>query len=98
MKPGTLTHTFAVLMSSITSLFAQSAPVKGTPTNMKVSKKSDRLSDDVLLNVDSLVFAPRHLADPSPLKAGQRFPWKQQIVTTVFWIGEEPTANNPVPN
>ena len=28
-----------------------------------------------------------------------RFPWKKEIVTTVFWIGgENPTANNPVPN
>ena len=27
-----------------------------------------------------------------------RFPWKKGIVTTVFWIGERPTANNPVPN
>lgn len=26
------------------------------------------------------------------------FPWKRRIVTTVFWIGEQPTANNPVPN
>lgn len=27
-----------------------------------------------------------------------RFPWKRNIMTTVFWIGEQPTANNPVPN
>ena len=26
------------------------------------------------------------------------FPWKKEIVHTVFWIGEEPSANNPVPN
>jgi len=26
------------------------------------------------------------------------YPWKRQIVTTVFWIGERPTRNNPVPN
>ncbi len=31
------------------------------------------------------------------LEAG-RFPWKRSIVTTVFWIGEEPTKNNPTPN
>src|SRR5438445_13891907 len=29
---------------------------------------------------------------------GERYPWKRNIVTTVFWIGEEPSANNPVPN
>ena len=27
-----------------------------------------------------------------------RYPWKVNIVTTVFWVGEKPTPNNPVPN
>jgi hypothetical protein len=27
-----------------------------------------------------------------------RYPWKLDIVATVFWVGESPTANNPVPN
>ncbi len=27
-----------------------------------------------------------------------RFPWKVSIVTTIFWIGERASANNPVPN
>jgi hypothetical protein len=27
-----------------------------------------------------------------------RYPWKLNIVTTIFWIGERPAANNPVPN
>src|SRR5260370_24225233 len=29
---------------------------------------------------------------------GERYPWKRNIVTTVFWIGERPSGNNPVPN
>ncbi|MGJ8632900.1 MAG: hypothetical protein ACSHX7_03195 [Luteolibacter sp.] len=24
--------------------------------------------------------------------------WKRNVITTVFWIGEEPTENNPTPN
>ena len=28
----------------------------------------------------------------------ERYPWKRNIVTTVFWIGEQPSRNNPVPN
>ena len=28
----------------------------------------------------------------------QRFPWKTNIVTTVFWVGEHAGANNPVSN
>ena len=97
MKPGTIIHTVAVLLSSAASLFAQSAPVKAIASKIKVSKKSDKLSDDILLNVDSVAFAPRHLG-PTRSKAGEHFPWKNEIVTTVFWIGEEPTANNPMPN
>jgi hypothetical protein len=26
------------------------------------------------------------------------YPWKLDIVTTIFWVGERPTANNPTPN
>lgn len=29
---------------------------------------------------------------------GGRYPWKENIVTTVFWIGEGTTARNPTPN
>ncbi len=29
---------------------------------------------------------------------GSRYPWKLNIVTTVFWIGEGTTARNPTPN
>src|SRR5207249_11705621 len=29
---------------------------------------------------------------------GERYPWKKNIVTTVFWIVERPSGNNPVPN
>jgi hypothetical protein len=29
---------------------------------------------------------------------GERYAWKKNIVTTVFWIGERPSRNNPVPN
>src|ERR1041385_1199770 len=98
MKPGTVTHTIAVLLSSVSSLFAHSTPAKAEPAKVKLSKKSDRLSEDLLLNVDSIAFAPRHLSSPPPPQAGERYPWKRQIVTTVFWIGEAPSGNNPVPN
>ncbi len=26
------------------------------------------------------------------------YPWREDIVTTIFWIGERPTENNPTPN
>jgi len=48
---------------------------------------------------------PRYVAGPSfigrnaALSEGPgRYPWKRDIVTTIFWIGERPRGNNPVPN
>jgi hypothetical protein len=97
MKPGTITHTLAVLLSSISSLFAHSTPTKAEPAKLKLSKKSSKSSEDNLVNIDSLAFAPRHLKSTGSDES-ERYPWKKQIVTTVFWIGEAPSANNPVPN
>jgi hypothetical protein len=97
MKPGTITHTLAVLLSSISSLFAHATPTKAEPAKLKLSKKSSKSLEDNLVNIDSLAFAPRHLRSAGPNK-GERYPWKKEIVTTVFWIGEAPSANNPVPN
>ena len=49
---------------------------------------------------------PRYAASPAQslisrgvLSTGPgRYPWRVNIVTTIFWTGEHPTANNPVPN
>jgi hypothetical protein len=93
MKPGTITHTVAVVLSSIASLFVHSTEAKAELTKTKLSKRSEKSSDETLVNVESLAFAPRQLK-----AAGDRYPWKKGIVTTVFWIGENPSGSNPVPN
>src|SRR5438477_9111540 len=97
MKPGTITHTLAALLSSVTSMFAHGAVTKAEPTKVKLSKKSEKKSEESRVGIESLTFAPSHLrsAPPSP---GEPYPWKRQIVTTVFWIGEKLTENNPVLN
>ena len=98
MKPGTFTHTIAVLLSSLTALFSHSAPAQTPAAKVKLSKKSNKLKDDVLFRVDPISYTPSNSTGASPGKNGERFPWRKDIVTTVFWIGENPTANNPVPN
>lgn len=35
---------------------------------------------------------------PQPGQGFNRYPWKRNIFTTIFWIGERPSAHNPVPN
>lgn len=53
---------------------------------------TSRLREKVLTKVDAL--------SPVAFKSTSlgRYPWKTSIVTTTFWIGENPTANNPTPN
>ena len=97
MKPGKFTHTIAVILSSISSLFAHGTSSKAEPAKTKFSKRSEKPEDGRSFDVSSLAFTPGQLAR-NPIDPGQRFPWKSQIVTTVFWIGEKPAPNNPVPN
>ena len=95
MKPGTFTHMLAVIISSITSFFTHSAPAKILPAKEKISKKSDRTSEDSFsLLRTTTAFVPTR---EDPPRHAERYPWKKEIVTTVFWIGEQPTANNPIP-
>lgn len=43
--------------------------------------------------------SPRVQTQPSLFGQGfNRYPWKRNIYTTIFWIGERPTSRNPVPN
>ena len=97
MKPGKFTHTIAVILSSITSLFAHGTSSKVEPAKTKFSKKSEKSGEDRSFDVSSLAFTPGQLAKNTP-EPGQRFPWKREIVTTVFWVGEKPSGNNPIPN
>src|SRR5712675_806449 len=97
MKPGKFTHAIAVLLSSIASLFAHGAASKAEPAKTKFSKKSEKPADDRVLDISSLAFTPGQLAGERTA-TGQRYPWKTNIVTTIFWIGEKPSGNNPVPN
>jgi hypothetical protein len=98
MKLGKITHTLAALLSSISALFAHGAVPKAEPTKTNLSKKTEKKSEgEPIVSINSLVFAPNHLRSAPP-QPGEGYSWKRQIVTTVFWIGEKPTENNPVPN
>ena len=97
MKPGTITHTIAVVISSVAGLFTQSTPAAVPNSAVKLTKKSNKpQSGEELLKVDP--YATAQTDPPFLSKPGERFPWRKEIVTTVFWIGEKATANNPVPN
>jgi hypothetical protein len=79
----------------VSSVFAHGSGSNAEPAKTKFSKKSDSTANDRLFDVSSIAFSRRQLAGDHPR---QRYPWKNDIVTTVFWIGEKPSGNNPVPN
>lgn len=41
---------------------------------------------------------PRVYAPVQPRDVAPKYPWRKNIGTTIFWIGETPTENNPTPN
>ncbi len=58
------------------------------------AKYAMKLRESALLKIEPQVFIP---TTGRNIVSG-RYPWKMGIVTTVFWVGEHATMNNPVPN
>lgn len=57
------------------------------------AKYAMKLREQAMLKVEPQVFVPT-----TSRTSTTRYPWKTNIITTVFWVGEQPTENNPVPN
>ncbi len=56
-------------------------------------KYAEKLREKALLKVEPQVVSA------SKFRFGfSRYGWKRDIVTTVFWVGEDPSQNNPVSN
>jgi len=87
MKLGKLTHLFAALIVSLSA-----APEPKAQTAAGRQLRAIGGAQPTAPGSGPLVYTPTAKAPP------RQFDWKKQIVTTVFWIGEKPTANNPVPN
>src|SRR5438045_9276409 len=95
LNPVSINYILAYIISSITSFITHSAHAKILPAKEEISKKSDRTSEDSFsLLRTTTAFVPTR---EDPPRHAERYPWKKEIVTTVFWIGEPPTANNPIP-
>ncbi len=79
-------------LSTVGSLRGQS-PYQ---SNQDFAAHAMKLRENALMRVEPQVFVPSTSA--SVPRFTSRSPWKENIVTTVFWIGEQPTKNNPTPN
>ncbi len=96
MKPGSFTHTLVVLLSGG---FLSASPVLGElPSGKLPFSGAGPLSDNAFAPMEGAKLFSPAAAPLQVARVTERFPWREQIVTTVFWIGEEPTDRTPVPN
>ena len=87
------------IAQTILAVFFVTAALRASEAQSSISSSTDfqkaamRLRENALLKLEPQVVAATNF------RSGfNRYPWKRGIVTTVFWVGERPTANNPVPN
>jgi hypothetical protein len=77
-------------------LAAQAFAAENKPT---FSKSEEFIQTAMKLRDDTLgKIQPQVVVGGGTRSGFNRYPWKNNIVTTVFWVGETPTANNPTPN
>jgi hypothetical protein len=84
---------FCLIVGIASSAKADDQSTSPYATAADFAKYAMKLREQALLKVEPQVFIPT-----SSRPITQRFPWKTNIVTTVFWIGEQAGGNNPVPN
>ena len=68
------------------------------PPPIKIDRSLMESADTSDVPFSTTTIVPQPAPPPLPGDEQSRYPWKRQIVTTTFWVGEEPTHNNPVPN
>lgn len=88
-------HALAILFSSALSVVPH-GPAKAAEESKAPKKLRKSLMESAEASTPSFT-APYQVQDDPP-QPGQKYPWRNSIVTTTFWIGENPTQNNPVPN
>ena len=81
--------TCGLMTTGVSAIFGQSVSESAGHAN----RNRGNLRDSILFNVGPGNIEPVPVEPPS-----EKYPWHPQIVTTVFWIGETPSGNNPVPN
>jgi hypothetical protein len=84
-----LIFTCGLMTTGVSAIFGQSV----SESAGHASRNRENLRDSILFNVGPGNIEPVPVGTPS-----EKYPWHPEIVTTVFWIGETPSGNNPVPN
>jgi hypothetical protein len=84
---------------TILAVLFVTATLRASEAQSSISASTDFQKAAMRLRENALLKLEPQVVVPTNFRAGfNRFPWRRGIVTTVFWVGERPTANNPVPN
>lgn len=82
-----------IVASAFSALRAEEQSASPYATAADFAKYAMKLREQALLKVEPMVQIPT-----SSRATTMHYPWKSNIVTTVFWVGEQAGPNNPVPN
>jgi hypothetical protein len=89
---------------TLTASAALAFPAPGARLADRVTEVHERLLEDRrealpgLSDPFGVPPVPLVVAEVSGSRFREGMPWKRNVVATVFWVGEQPTQNNPVPN
>ena len=84
---------FSLAVAGAPKVFGDEQSTSPYATAADFARYAMKLREQALLKVEPQVLIPT-----SSRPAVQRYAWKMNIVTTVFWVGEQAGGNNPVPN
>ncbi len=88
-----------LLRNSLLALFLLGAAPAALFAESTVSASADFYKYAEKLREKALLKVEPQVVSTSKFRFGfSRYEWKRNIVTTVFWIGEDPSQNNPVSN
>ena len=96
MKLGSIRFYIGVCLSTLSSIFTHSA--HGKSIQAKLETKFKKRETSLTSSGVSVNYRSAGAGQGPPPGSAKRYPWRNDIVTTTFWIGEKPTKNNPVPN
>ncbi len=89
---GIIRLSLAAVVASIGGMAAAQSPYQSSADFAKYAMK---LRESAILRMEPQVLIP---TTSRTLGVSGKYPWKTQIVTTTFWVGEAAGGNNPVHN
>lgn len=84
--------------SNVKSAASKPTPAVTTPKKESASAKTLTSSKGAQGAVGPVAPLPRVYAPTRPREVSPKFPWRKNISTTIFWIGEAPEGRNTTPN